>query len=73
MPAPGDHKVVAAGYRLMLFARDASGATRIAVLEADGGSLRLRSGGQAGFTPDMVQRIRVVLDSSIPQFKAAAR
>jgi hypothetical protein len=73
VPAPGDYKVVAAGYPLMLFARDDSGATRIAVLETDAGALRLRSVGQAGFTPDMVQRIRMVLDTSIPQFKAAAR
>jgi hypothetical protein len=73
VPAPGDYKVVAAGYPLMLFSRDPAGATRIAVLETDGGSLRLRSVGQAGFTPDMVQRIRVVLDTAIPQFKAAAR
>jgi hypothetical protein len=73
VPAPGDYKVVAAGYPLMLFSRDPAGNTRIAVLETDGGSLRLRSVGQAGFTPDMVQRIRTVLDTSIPQFKAAAR
>jgi hypothetical protein len=38
-----------------------------------GGALRLRSLGQAGFTPDMSQRIRAVLDASIPQFKAASR
>jgi hypothetical protein len=73
VPAPGDYKVVAAGYPLMLFSRDPTGTTRIAVLETDGGTLRLRSVGQAGFTPDMVQRIRMVLDTSIPQFKAAAR
>ena len=73
VPAPNDYKVVAAGYPLMLFARDTGGHTRIAVLETDGGSLRLRSVGEAGFTPDMAHRIQAVLDSSIPQFKAAAR
>jgi hypothetical protein len=72
VPGPNDYKVVAAGYPLMLFARDADG-TRIAVLETDGGALRLRSVGQAGFTPDMSRRIRAVLDASIPQFKAASR
>jgi hypothetical protein len=73
VPAPDDYKVVAAGYPLMLFARDSSGRTRIAVLETDGGSLRLRSVGEAGFTPDMVHRTQLVLDTSIPQFKAATR
>ena len=73
VPGPHDYKVVAAGYPLMLFSRDAAGQTRIVVLETDAGQLRLRSVGQAGFTPDMVQRIRTVLDTSIPQFKAAAR
>jgi hypothetical protein len=43
------------------------------VLETDGGALRLRSVGEAGFTADMVHRIQAVLDTSIPQFKAAAR
>src|SRR3954463_11175667 len=70
VPGPNDYKVVAAGYPLMLFARDTRGQTRIAVLETDGGQLRLRSVGQAGFTPDMVQRIRMALDTAIPQFKA---
>ncbi len=73
VPGPNDYKVVAAGYPLMLFARDASGRTHIAVLETEGGALRLRSADQAGFTPDMSRRIRAVLDASIPQFKAAAR
>lgn len=73
VPGPNDYKVVAAGYPLMLFARDAGGSTHIAVLETDGGALRLRSVGQAGFTPDMSRRIRAVLDASIPQFQAAAR
>jgi hypothetical protein len=73
VPGPHDYKVVAAGYPLTLFARDAGGQTRIAILETDGGQLRLRSVGQAGFTPDMIQRIQAVLDSSIPQFKAATR
>jgi hypothetical protein len=73
VPAPSDYKVVAAGYPLMLFARDGAGRTRIAVLETDGGQLRVRSVGEAGFTQDMVQRIQMVLDSSVPQFKAAAR
>ena len=73
VPGPYDYKVVAAGFPLMLFARDSAGHTRIAVLETDGGQLRLRSVGQAGFTPDMAQRIRAVLDTSIPQFKSATR
>jgi len=73
VPAPSDYKVVAAGYPLTLFARDSAGHTRIAVLETDGGQLRVRSAGQTGFTADMVQRIQVMLDASIPQFKAAAR
>ena len=73
VPGPNDYKVVAAGYPLMLFARDSDGRSHIAVLETEGGSLRLRSVGEAGFTPDMVQRIRLVLDTAIPEFKAAAR
>jgi len=73
VPGPNDYKVVAAGYPLMLFSRDPAGQSRIAVLETDAGQLRLRSVGQAGFTPDMSQRIRAVLDASIPQFKAASR
>jgi hypothetical protein len=36
--------------------------------------LRLRSVGELGFTPDMVQRIQAFLDASLPQFgKTAAR
>jgi hypothetical protein len=50
-----------------------AGRIRIAVLETDGGQLRLRSARQAGFTPDMVQRIRMVPDSAVPQLKAAVR
>jgi hypothetical protein len=73
VPGPYDYKVVAAGYPLTLFARDANGKTRIAVLETEAGSLRLRSVGEAGFTPDMSARIQAVLDSAIPQFKAAAK
>jgi hypothetical protein len=74
VPAPSDYKVVEAGYPLTIFARDASGRTRIAVLELDGGQLRLRSVGELGFTPDMVQRIQAFLDASLPQFgKTAAR
>ena len=74
VPAPSDYKVVEAGYPLTIFARDASGRTRIAVLELDGGQLRLRSVGELGFTPDMVQRIQSFLDASLPQFgKTAAR
>src|ERR1700722_19351914 len=68
VPAPSDYKVVEAGYPLTIFARDASGRTRIAVLELDGGQLRLRSVGELGFTPDMVQRIQSFLDASLPQF-----
>jgi hypothetical protein len=37
--------------------------------------LRLRSVGEAGFTPDMVRRIQAFLDTAMPQFgkTAAAR
>ncbi len=75
VPAPSDYKVVQAGYPLTIFARDSGGRTRIAVLELDGGQLRLRSVGEAGFTPDMVLRIKAFLDASLPQFgkTAAAR
>jgi hypothetical protein len=75
VPAPSDYKVVKAGYPLTIFARDSSGRTRIAVLELDGGQLRLRSVGETGFTPDMVHRIQSFLDESLPQFgkTAAAR
>ena len=74
VPAPSDYKVVEAGYPLTIFARDPGGRTRIAVLELDGGQLRLRSVGELGFTPDMVQRMQAFLDASLPQFgKTAAR
>ena len=74
VPAPSDYKVVQAGYPLTIFARDPGGKTRIAVLELDGGQLRLRSVGELGFTPDMVHRIQDFLDASLPQFgKTAAR
>ena len=74
VPAPSDYKVVEAGYPLTIFARDPGGRTRIAVLELDGGQLRLRSVGELGFTPDMVKRIQAFLDASLPQFgKTAAR
>jgi hypothetical protein len=72
VPAPSDYKVVEAGYPLTLFARDASGKTRIAVLELDGGQLRLRSVGEMGFTPEMVRRIQAFLDASLPQFGKTA-
>lgn len=71
VPAPSDYKVVEAGYPLTIFARDAGGKTRIAVLELDGGQLRLRSVGELGFTPDMVSRIQAFLDASLPQFGKA--
>ena len=73
MPASSDYKVVQAGFPLIIFARDSSGRTRIAVLELDGG--QLRSAGEAGFPPDMVHRIQAFLDASLPQFgkTAAAR
>jgi len=74
VPAPSDYKVVQAGYPLTIFARDPGVKTRIAVLELDGGQLRLRSVGELGFTPDMVHRIQDFLDASLPQFgKTAAR
>ena len=75
IPAPSDYKVVAAGYPLMIFARDKedrSGCTRIGVLEMSNGQLRMRSVGQAGFTPQMVQRIQTVLDASLPQIGKTA-
>ncbi|HEY2010438.1 MAG TPA: hypothetical protein VGH23_15720 [Rhizomicrobium sp.] len=72
VPAPSDYKVVQAGYPLTIFARDASGRTRIAVLELDGGQLKLRSVGELGFTPDMVSRIQAFLDASLPQFGKTA-
>ncbi|HVW74817.1 MAG TPA: hypothetical protein VHC39_14370, partial [Rhizomicrobium sp.] len=43
VPAQYDYRVVEAGYPLTIYARDANGKTRIAVLELDGGRLRLRS------------------------------
>jgi hypothetical protein len=72
VPGPYDYKVVQAGYPLTIFARDAAGRTRIAVLELDGGQLRLRSVGEAGFTPEMVHRIQAFLDASLPQFGTTA-
>ena len=72
VPAPSDYKVVQAGYPLTIYARDPSGKTRIAVLELDGGQLKLRSVGEAGFTPDMVQRIQAFLDASLPKFGKTA-
>lgn len=68
VPAQYDYRVVEAGYPLTIYARDASGKTRIAVLELADGQLRLRSVGEAGFTPDMTRRIQAFLDASIPQF-----
>ena len=69
VPAPSDYKVVAAGYPLTLYARRPQDrGTRIAVLELNGGQLRLRSVGQLGFTPEMTHRIQTVLDTSLPQF-----
>jgi len=69
------YKVVQAGYPLTIYARDAGGKTRIAVLELEDGQLRLRQVGEAGFTPDMVRRIQLFLDAAMPQFgkTAAAR
>jgi hypothetical protein len=72
VPAPSDYKVVKAGYPLTIFARDQNGKTRIAVLELDGGQLRLRSVGELGFTPDMVSRIQAFLDAALPQFGKTA-
>jgi hypothetical protein len=72
VPAPSDYKVVQAGYPLTIYARDADGKTRIAVLELDGGQLRLRQVGEAGFTPDMVRRIQLFLDAAMPQFGKTA-
>lgn len=72
VPAPYDYRVVEAGYPLTIYARDAQGKTRIAVLELADGQLRLRSVGEAGFTPDMTQRIQAFLDASIPKFGKTA-
>lgn len=71
VPAPTDYKVVQSGYPLMIFTRDKddkANRTRIAVLEMSGGQLRVRSVGQAGFTPDMIRRIQTFLDTSLPEF-----
>jgi hypothetical protein len=62
---------VQAGYPLMIFAREGN-RTRIAVLEMNGGQLRVRSVGESGFTPEMVSRIRAFLDASLPQFGKTA-
>jgi hypothetical protein len=72
VPAPSDYKVVAAGYPLTIYARQDRGGTRIAVLEMSGGQLRVRSAGQAGFTPEMVHRIQAFLDASLPEFGKTA-
>jgi len=75
VPAPSDYKVVAAGYPFMIFARDKearSGRTRIAILELKDGQLTMRSVGQSGFTPDMVQRIHTFLDASLPEMGKTA-
>jgi hypothetical protein len=75
VPAPSDYKVVAAGYPFMIFARDKddrSGRTRIAILELRDGQLTMRSVGQSGFTPDMIQRIRTFLDASLPEMGKTA-
>jgi len=65
---------VQAGYPLMIFARDkAANSTRIAVLEMENGQLRLRSVGQAGFTPEMIGRIQKFLDASLPEFGKIAQ
>lgn len=75
VPAPTDYKVVQAGYPLMIFARDPSrkDLTRIAVLEMNSGQLRVRSVGQAGLTPEMVSRIQMFLDTSLPEFGKVAQ
>jgi hypothetical protein len=76
VPASSDYKVVQAGYPLMIFARDKNkkgGRTRIAVLEMNGGQLRVRSAGESGFTPEMVSRIQTFLDASLPEFGKVAR
>ena len=72
VPAPSDYKVVQAGYPLMIFAREGN-RTRIAVLEMNAGQLRVRSVGEAGFTPEMVSRIQTFLDASLPEFGKAER
>jgi hypothetical protein len=72
VPASSDYKVVQAGYPLMIFAREANH-TRIAVLEMSGGQLRVRSVGEAGFTPEMVSRIQTFLDAALPEFGKVAR
>ncbi len=74
VPAPSDYKVVQAGYPLMIFARDKeANRTRIAVLEMEKGQLRLRSVGEAGFTPEMTTRIQKFLDESLPEFGKIAQ
>jgi hypothetical protein len=67
VPAPGDYKVVNAGYPLMIYARD-NERLRIAVLETADGRLQYRGVGGTKFDPALRARIQQVLDDSVPKF-----
>ena len=68
VPAPGDYKVVNAGYPLMIYARD-NERLRIAVLETADGRLQYRGVGGTKFDPALRARIQQVLDDSVPKFQ----
>lgn len=68
VPAPGDYKVVNAGYPLMIYARD-NERLRIAVLETADGRLQYRGVGGTKFDPALRAKIQQVLDDSVPKFQ----
>jgi hypothetical protein len=68
VPAPGDYKVVSAGYPLMIYSRD-NERLRIAVLETADGRLQYRGIGGTKFDPALRARIQQVLDESVPKFQ----
>lgn len=68
VPAPGDYKVVNAGYPLMIYSRDRE-RLRIAVLETAGGRLQYRGVGGTKFDPALRAKIQQVLDDSVPKFQ----
>lgn len=66
--APGDYKVVKAGYPLMIYARDTE-RLRIAVLETAEGRLQYRGIGGTKFDPVLRAKIQQVPDDSVPKFQ----
>jgi hypothetical protein len=68
VPAPGDYKVVNAGYPLMIYSRD-NERLRIAVLETADGRLQYRGIGGTKFDPALRAKIQQVLDDSVPKFQ----